>query len=54
MAEDEMDRFEQLYRSAHKLTAEADKRDVAKADHILALNLAQFGDAALAFTGLWW
>ncbi len=42
MADDEIERFEQLYRLADKLIAEADKEDVAEAARILALDLAQF------------
>ncbi len=42
MADDEMERFEALYRLADKLIAEADKEDVAEAARILALDLAQY------------
>ncbi len=42
MADDETDRFEQLYRLADKLIAQADKEDVAEAARILALDLAQY------------
>ena len=41
MARSELNRFQQLYRLADKLIAQADKQDVAKAACILALDLAQ-------------
>ena len=40
MADDQMERFEQLYRLADKLIAQADKEDVAEATRIRALDLA--------------
>ena len=42
MAHSEVDRFEQIYRSADKLIAEADKEDLAEAARIPALDLAQY------------
>ncbi len=42
MAHPELDRFEQLYRLAGKLVAEADNEEVAEAARILAPELAQF------------
>jgi len=42
MAYPDLDRFDQLYRLADKLLAQADREALAEAARILALNLAQY------------